>query len=297
MVIDLNPQQRAAVTEINAPLLVLSGAGSGKTRVITEKIAHLITRHDVPARRILALTFTNKAAKEMLTRARDLLPAQSARGLKIGTFHQFGLNIIRKELKSLPLRAGFSILDEADSRHLITDILGAEDQDENIDTQIIKNKISHFKNNRRSPQEALSHALNDLDQRAALAYAKYQQRLKLYNAVDFDDLIYLPLWLLQNNYSIRQKWQSRIEYVLVDEYQDTNACQYELFRQLVEGKEKFTVVGDDDQSIYGWRGACPDNLHILHDDYPTLKIVKLEQNYRSFQRILKVANAVIGNNP
>ncbi|MDO9625195.1 MAG: DNA helicase Rep [Pseudomonas sp.] len=292
----LNPRQQEAVNYVGGPLLVLAGAGSGKTSVITRKIAHLVQNCGIQARHIVAMTFTNKAAREMKERAGVLLKGPEARGLTVSTFHNLGMNIIRKEYAALGYKPGFSIFDEGDIKALLSDIMQKEySGDDGADE--IKNYIGSWKNELILPEQALAESRNPKEQTAAIVYLHYQRTLKAYNAVDFDDLILMPVKLFQEHPAILEKWQNRIRYLLVDEYQDTNASQYLLVKLLVGMRNQFTVVGDDDQSIYAWRGARPENLMLLKDDYPSLKIVMLEQNYRSTSRILKCANTLIANNP
>tara|TARA_R110000868_G_scaffold63100_1_gene190192 strand:- start:147 stop:1997 length:1851 start_codon:yes stop_codon:yes gene_type:complete len=242
------------------------------------------------------MTFTNKAAREMKERVSSLLKGPEARGLTVSTFHNLGMNIIRKEYAALGYKPGFSIFDEGDIKALLSDIMQKEYAgDDGIDE--IKNYIGSWKNDLVLPDQAVSAARNPKEQTAAIVYLHYQRTLKAYNAVDFDDLILMPVKLFQERPDILEKWQNRIRYLLVDEYQDTNASQYLLVKLLVGMRNQFTVVGDDDQSIYAWRGARPENLMLLKDDYPSLKVVMLEQNYRSTSRILKCANILIANNP
>lgn len=292
----LNPRQQEAVEYISGPLLVLAGAGSGKTSVITRKIAYLVKECGIRAQHIIAVTFTNKAAREMKERVGLLLRGPDARGLTVSTFHNLGLNIIRKEHQRLGYKPGFSIFDQQDATALITDLMhkdyGAEDGIEGIQAQ-----ISNWKNDLILPDEALAKAKTPQEQTAASVYMHYQRTLKAYNAVDFDDLILIPVVLFRDNPDVLEKWQFRIRYMLVDEYQDTNASQYLLVKMLVGSQARFTVVGDDDQSIYAWRGARPENLALLKEDFPHLKVVMLEQNYRSTSRILRAANTLIANNP
>lgn len=292
----LNPRQQEAVNYISGPLLVLAGAGSGKTSVITRKIAYLIQQCGIRAQYICAVTFTNKAAREMKERVSSLLRGGEGKGLTVSTFHNLGLNIIRKEYAKLGYKPGFSIFDEGDIKALLTDIMQKEySGDDGADE--IKNYIGNWKNDLVLPEEALAKARTPREQTAAVVYLHYQRTLKAYNAVDFDDLILLPVKLFQDNPDVLEKWRNRIRYMLVDEYQDTNASQYLLVKLLVQDRAQFTVVGDDDQSIYAWRGARPENLMQLKDDFPSLKVVMLEQNYRSTSRILKCANILIANNP
>ena len=294
---DLNPQQQTALKYIDGPLLVLAGAGSGKTSVITQKIAYLVEHCDIPARNIAAVTFTNKAAREMKARVSNLLSAQRSKGLTVSTFHNLGLTIIRTEIKTLGFKSGFSILDQEDCRNLLKELLvrHSELDDKLIDT--VQNTISNWKNALLEPGNATSVANSTGEQSIAMLYERYQRALKAYNAVDFDDLIMTPVMLFRQHPEVLAKWQRRIRYLLVDEYQDTNLAQYELVKTLVNEKQALTVVGDDDQSIYAWRGARPENLMQLQEDFPSLEIVKLEQNYRSTGRILGAANKLIDNNP
>lgn len=296
----LNDKQQEAMEYTQGPLLVLAGAGSGKTSVITRKIAHLVQNCRIPAHRITAMTFTNKAAREMKERVTALLSREEAKGLSVSTFHTFGLNLLRLELKHLPLKGNFSILDADDCKRVLMDLMhqdnlsGAESRE--LIAKVMK-KISDWKNDLILPEQAHSTCETEEDVRFAHLYQLYERNLRAYNAVDFDDLIVLPTRLLQENAEVRDKWQNRIRYLLVDEYQDTNTAQYILVKLLVGVMGQFTAVGDDDQSIYAWRGAKPENMALLKDDFPNLKVIKLEQNYRSTSRILKAANHVIGNNP
>lgn len=292
----LNPQQRAAVKVIDHPLLVLAGAGSGKTRVITEKIAYLV-KQGMPARHIAAVTFTNKAAREMKHRVSKLLDANNSRGLRVSTFHSLGLDILRAESKTLGYKSGLTLFDEQDKHTLLRSLIthGAKNCDiDEIDSYA--GHIGRWKNAFVTPEQSL--VIADADQYAAAhLYVDYTRSLKAYNAVDFDDLILLPVLLFQQHPAVLEKWQNKIRYLLVDEYQDTNVTQYQLVKLLAGSLGRFTVVGDDDQSIYAWRGASPQNLSQLQIDYPRLEVIKLEQNYRSTGRILKVANHLIANNP
>jgi len=292
----LNPRQREAVHYIGGPLLVLAGAGSGKTSVITRKIAWMVREAGIEARRIAAVTFTNKAAREMKERVSQLLQGQEGRGLTVSTFHTLGLSIIRRERKYLGLKAGFSLFDDQDSKALLRDLMLQNDEDTD-QLNDVQHRISNWKNDMLTPDQALAEAELPQDILAARAYEAYDRHLRAYNAVDFDDLILLPVQLFTNHPDVLARWQRRIQYLLVDEYQDTNLSQYRLVRLLVGHRSGLTVVGDDDQSIYAWRGARPENLAQLQTDFPSLKVVKLEQNYRSTSRILKAANTLIANNP
>jgi ATP-dependent DNA helicase Rep len=292
----LNPQQQAAVKVVDSPLLVLAGAGSGKTRVITEKIAYLV-KQGLPARHIAAVTFTNKAAREMKSRVAKLLDKQQSHGLRVCTFHALGLEIVRKEHKILGYKSGLTLYDEEDKLKLLKNLIAHSKQDydaDNVDKYA--SQIGQWKNAFVTVKQAAAVSIADQPAISQL-YADYTRSLKAYNAVDFDDLILLPVLLFQQHPAVLEKWQNTIRYLLVDEYQDTNITQYELVKVLAGNLGRFTVVGDDDQSIYAWRGAQPENLSQLQKDYPRLQVIKLEQNYRSTGRILKVANQLIANNP
>ncbi len=292
---DLNPEQHAAVLETEYPLLVLAGAGSGKTRVITHKIAHLIEQCAIPARNIIAVTFTNKAAREMRERVSKLLKKDAGRGLVVSTFHTLGMRMLRREAKTLGYKPTFSIFDSQDSLHLIDELLRSRPAA--FAAEALRNRISDWKNELVLPAEAVKLAQSEFELAAALLYSEYQRNLKAYNALDFDDLILQPALALSEHDEAREHWQSRVRHLLVDEYQDTNTAQYRLVQLLVGKTTPFTAVGDDDQSIYAWRGANPENLRRLKDDFPRLRVVKLEQNYRSAGCILKCANQLISNNP
>jgi ATP-dependent DNA helicase Rep len=294
----LNPQQKAAVQYVNGPLLVLAGAGSGKTSVITKKIAWLVRDYGIPARHIVAVTFTNKAAREMKTRVADLMNGEHGKELLISTFHSFGLKILREHLSDIGYRPGFSLYDGEDSQALLNKLLRGQYSGKNNPAEAVRYQISMWKNNLVSPAEAPLVAGGDsIQDVAARVYGEYERHLQSYNAMDLDDLVLKPVRLFQNHPEILEEWRRRVRYLLVDEYQDTNLCQYELVKLLAGHRGALTVVGDDDQSIYAWRGAHPENLKQLQQDFPQLKVVKLEQNYRSSGRILKAANALIANNP
>lgn len=289
----LNPHQREAIHYLDGPLLVLAGAGSGKTRVITQKMAYLVQDCGFQARNVAAITFTNKAAKEMQERIGKLMPRSTADELQISTFHSLGVRILREESKALGYKPRFSIFDSADCAGIIGDVAKTVDKGTLRRLQSI---ISNWKNALVSPEAARQLVSNDHEVLAAHAYLSYEATLKAYQAVDFDDLIGLPVKLFSEQPEICDKWQNRLRYLLVDEYQDTNACQYQLLKLLTGVRAQFTAVGDDDQAIYGWRGADIDNLKKLPNEFPSLKIIKLEQNYRSTVRILKAANNVIAHN-
>jgi ATP-dependent DNA helicase Rep len=291
----LNPPQRQAVLQVEGPVLVLAGAGSGKTRVIVEKIAHLIGSGRIPAKRIAAITFTNKSAREMRERVARRIKGDAGEGLSVCTFHALGLKLLQIEQAKLGLRRGFSIFDADDSNAQIKDLLAPGSKPDVIDA--MRNLISRAKNAGLSPEQAAAEARSAREHEAASVYARYQQRLSTFNAVDFDDLIRLPVQLLESDEDCVAAWRERIGYLLVDECQDTNDAQYRLLKAIAGPKGDFTCVGDDDQSIYAWRGANPDNLLQLGTDYPALAIIKLEQNYRCSNRVLRAANALIANNP
>ncbi len=293
----LNPQQDQAVKYVSGPCLVLAGAGSGKTRVITNKIAYLVQQCGYKARNIAAVTFTNKAAREMKERVGQTLGKQESKGLMVSTFHTLGLNIIRREYKALGLKAGFSLFDDQDQLAMLKELTEELlEGDKDLLRQLLST-ISNWKNDMLSPAQAAATAEGEQYKLFAHCFELYQRQMTAYNALDFDDLILMPVQLLKSNQEVRERWQSRIRYLLVDEYQDTNTSQYELVKLLVGERGRLTVVGDDDQSIYSWRGAKPQNLVLLGEDYPSLKLIKLEQNYRSTSRILRSANILIANNP
>ena len=294
----LNGPQSEAVLYLDGPCLVLAGAGSGKTRVITQKIAYMIEHRGYDPRTIAALTFTNKAALEMQERIAKLLKQpKQAKQLTVSTFHSLGVKILRQEAAGVGLKDKFSIMDSDDCYTVVSDLAVTTDKQE---IRRIQNAISLWKNGLVDPEDAIRDARDEDEAQAGRIYRSYVATLQAYQAVDFDDLIRLPVELFRNNEPIRDRWQRRLRYLLMDEYQDTNTCQYELVKLMVTGlgkKPMFTAVGDDDQAIYAWRGASVENLRTLQTDFPDLKVIKLEQNYRSTTRILQAANAVIGNNP
>jgi ATP-dependent DNA helicase Rep len=288
----LNLAQLEAVNHLGGPCLVLAGAGSGKTRVITQKIGRLI-QAGLAADRIAAITFTNKAAAEMRERAGQLV-GREAKKVLICTFHALGVRLLREDGAVLGLKKQFSILDTDDITSLLKDCGGTTDAATARGWQWT---ISAWKSAGLNATQALAQAKDENERVAATIMARYEERLTAYQSVDFDDLISLPLKLLREHEDVRARWQKKMGHVLVDEYQDTNATQYELLKLLVGERARFTAVGDDDQSIYGWRGATLDNLKRLPQDFPELKVIKLEQNYRSTSAILRAANNVIGPNP
>jgi len=266
----LNPQQLAAVKHFESPLLVLAGAGSGKTGVITQKIAWLIDKQQYAPTSIIAVTFTNKAANEMRERLKKILAPQQMKGLSIATFHRLGMDMLHKDGEAIGLRKGFTILDQGDAMSAIRELI--REGNSSIEERPLQNQISHWKNEFINPEQALSTAVDDSQRVAALLYARYDELLQACNSVDFDDLISLPVKLLREHSDVRDKWRGRVRHLLVDEYQDTNAAQYALIQLLVDKFGALTAVGDDDQSIYSWRGARPENLMSLKDDYPNLRV-------------------------
>ncbi|MGL4893594.1 MAG: DNA helicase Rep [Shewanella sp.] len=293
----LNPAQNDAVHYVSGPCLVLAGAGSGKTRVIINKIAYLVEKCGYQARNIAAVTFTNKAAREMKERVAQSMGRKEARGLWISTFHTLGLEIIKREHKILGLKSGFSLFDDQDTLALLKELTQDELAEDKDLLKALASAISNWKGGLIIPEHARKIAKDEQQHLFAMLYERYAQHMKAYNALDFDDLILMPTLLLRHHEEVRTRWQTKIQYLLVDEYQDTNTSQYEMVKLLVGERARFTVVGDDDQSIYSWRGAKPQNLVLLGKDFPKLKLIKLEQNYRSSQRILRAANILIANNP
>lgn len=293
----LNPNQQQAVEFVTGPCLVLAGAGSGKTRVITNKIAHLIRTCGYQARHIAAVTFTNKAAREMKERVAQTLGRKETRGLMISTFHTLGLEIVKREHKALGMKSNFSLFDDQDQMALLKDLTADLLQEDKDLLQKLTSNISNWKSDLMSPEQVMRMARSAQEHQFAECYRRYDLHLTSCNVLDFDDLITKPTLLLMHDEEVRERWQNKIRYLLVDEYQDTNTSQYQLVKLLVGNRARFTVVGDDDQSIYSWRGARPQNLILLKDDFPQLNVIKLEQNYRSSGRILKAANILIANNP
>ena len=283
----------AAVHHLDGPCLVLAGAGSGKTRVIVHKIARLLDAGLGP-KQIAAITFTNKAAQEMRERAKALVGPRAAKDLAISTFHSLGVRMLRSDGTRVGLKQNFSILDSDDVLGVLRDAGSCTD---NALARRWQWTISLWKNQGLNADRAEAAASNDDERVAARVMRLFEERLQAFQAVDFDDLISLPLALLRRDEEARARWQAQFAHILVDEYQDTNAVQYDLLQALVGERARFTAVGDDDQSIYGWRGATIANLQRLPQDYPQLKVIALEQNYRSTGHILQAANAVIANNP
>ncbi len=290
----LNLAQREAVLATEGPILVLAGAGTGKTAALTARLAHLIASRKAWPSQILSVTFTNKAAREMRDRALRLLPKQDgAAAPLICTFHSLGLKVLRAEAAALGLSPRFSILDPGDIEGIVAELLATTDR---ARARAAQWRISAWKNSLVAPAEALAAASIEAEVAAARAYQRYADTLRSYQAVDFDDLIAMPLTALEGDAAAAERWRDRISYLLIDEYQDTNPAQYRLLKVLVGTRADFTAVGDDDQAIYGWRGATIENLEQLPRDFKTLKVIKLEQNYRSDVRILRSANALIANN-
>ena len=292
----LNPQQQQAVEYVSGPCLVLAGAGSGKTRVIINKIAHLIEHCGYLPKQIAAVTFTNKAAREMKERVAHSIGKEKSKGLIVSTFHTLGFDIIKREYKALGFKSNMTLFDEHDQVALLKELTADVLQEDKDLLRELISVISNWKNDLVSPKQAYALAKDAKYQTFAKCYERYAAQIRAYNALDFDDLIMLPTLLFRQNEEVRSKWQEKIRYLLVDEYQDTNTSQYELIKLLVGERACFTVVGDDDQSIYSWRGARPQNMVRLRDDFPRLQVIKLEQNYRSTHRILHCANILIDNN-
>src|SRR5690606_32293887 len=290
----MNPSQREAVLYLNGPCLVLAGAGSGKTRVITQKIAYLINECGYDARGIIALTFTNKAAREMAERIQQSVEKKRLKGLTISTFHALGVRFLREEAVQAGLKPGFSILDSTDALSVIQELLATTDKGR---LRTVQQQISLWKNALITPDDSEKIAQTPDEMDAARVYRSYDATLRAYQSVDFDDLIVMPATLMSTNDEVRERWQRRCRYMLLDEYQDTNVCQYQWVRSLTGLRDMFTAVGDDDQAIYAWRGATIENLAKLPQDYPALRIIKLEQNYRSVATVLDAANQVISRNP
>jgi DNA helicase-2/ATP-dependent DNA helicase PcrA len=299
----LNPQQQEAVQHVEGPLLLLAGAGSGKTRVITHRMAHLIQAHRVPGPAIVAVTFTNKAADEMRQRVNNLLGGVSSREAPlVSTFHSFCVRSLRRDGARLAdIRSGFTpkftIYDEDDQLALVKSIFKATGLDEKfIQYRAMCSWISHQKSHKHSPEDAYGGSTDDRTERMSSVYRQYEERLRQANALDFDDLLLESVRLLAHDEDLRRQYNRRFEFVMIDEYQDTNRSQYELMRLLTEMRRNVAVVGDEDQSIYGWRGADIRNILDFERDYPNATVIRLEQNYRSTKNILEAASAVVANN-
>lgn len=292
----LNDQQQQGVEYVTGPCLILAGAGSGKTRVIINKIAHLINRCHYSPKHIAAVTFTNKAAREMKERVAQSIGKELSRGLMVSTFHTLGFDIIKREYRHLGFKSNMTLFDQHDQMALLNELTEKQIQGDKDLLNQLASTISNWKNDLILPEQAKAVAKGEKEQLFAYAYELYHNQIRAYNVLDFDDLIMLPTLLFKKNATVRAHWQDKIRYLLVDEYQDTNTSQYELIKLLVGDTALFTVVGDDDQSIYSWRGARPENMMRLRDDFPHLQVIKLEQNYRSTQTILHAANILIENN-
>ncbi|MBV9268950.1 MAG: UvrD-helicase domain-containing protein, partial [Acidobacteriaceae bacterium] len=299
----LNPQQREAVAHVEGPLLLLAGAGSGKTRVITHRIAHLIEAHHTPGTAVLAVTFTNKAADEMRQRVRSLLTNDGASNTPlVSTFHSFCVRLLRRDGGSLAeIRSGFTrqftIYDDDDQVSLLKSIYKAVGLDEKfMPHRAALSRISHAKSHHETPLDWYKSATDPKLTKLAKIYEQYEERLKQANALDFDDLLLESVRLLRHDEALRNMYNRRFEFVMIDEYQDTNRSQYELMRLLTEARQNLCVVGDEDQSIYGWRGADIRNILDFERDYPSAVVIRLEQNYRSTKNILEAASAVVANN-
>ncbi|MFO7983558.1 MAG: UvrD-helicase domain-containing protein [Desulfuromonadales bacterium] len=293
----MNKEQKEAVCHAEGPLLILAGAGSGKTRVITERIAWLLCRCGVPAESILAVTFTNKAAREMKARVEQIVGKKRCQGVILSTFHSLCVRLLREDIDKLGFKKNFSIYGTSDQLRLIKDLVQELNSDgRKFDADRILWMLSDAKNCLVGPEDFTIRWDDPYEHMAAAVYPRYQKALKAYNAVDFDDIIMLTVRLFNDFPEVLAKYQQRFRHLMVDEYQDTNAAQYLLLRKLAAGHGNLCVVGDDDQSIYGWRGADLGNIHNFERDFPGTKIVKLEQNYRSTGNILSAANAVINNN-
>ncbi|HHW7566974.1 TPA: DNA helicase Rep [Mannheimia haemolytica] len=291
----LNSQQQQAVEYTKGACLVLAGAGSGKTRVIINKIAHLIAHCGYSPKQIAAVTFTNKAAREMRERVAHSIGKENSKGLTISTFHTLGFEILKREYKLLGFKSGMTLFDEQDQIALLKHLLPENVTEDKDLLKALIATISNWKNDLLSPERVLTRVRDERERVFSHFYQLYQNQLKAYNALDFDDLIMLPVLLFRQFPEAKSRWQQKIRYLLVDEYQDTNTSQYELIKLIVGNEPNFTVVGDDDQSIYSWRGAKPENMQRLREDF-YLQVIKLEQNYRSSQRILHCANILIDNN-
>ncbi|MBW6410523.1 DNA helicase PcrA [Clostridium weizhouense] len=293
----LNKEQYEGATTIDGQLLILAGAGSGKTRVLTYRMAHMIENLDIPPYNILAITFTNKAAKEMKDRVKSLI-GDRAENMWISTFHSTCVRILRREIDKIGYNSNFTIYDTSDQKVLVKDcmkILNINDKD--ITDQEILSKIGRAKDSLQSASSFMrEHESNFREKKIADVYEMYQKRLKENNALDFDDLIFKAVELFKSNPEVLEFYQNKFKYIMVDEYQDTNGAQYELVRLLASKYKNICVVGDDDQCIYQWRGADIQNILDFEKDYPTAKVIKLEQNYRSKGNILNAANVVIVNN-
>lgn len=293
----LNPQQLEAVEATEGPVLILAGAGSGKTRVITYRVAHLIENRDVRPEQVLAVTFTNKAADQMKFRVRNLLRAARSGDPLISTFHSLCVRLLRREIEALNYTRDFTIYDEADQLSVVK----AASKDLKVDERLItpktiQSRISHAKNHGKTPQNLLDDSWEPSWEYTANVFAEYEKRLRKSNALDFDDLLIKTVELFDKFPQLAEKYSTRFPYVMVDEYQDTNRMQYRLVRHLTRTHDNVCVVGDEDQSIYSWRGADIQNILSFEKDFPSVRVIKLEQNYRSTKNILAAAGAVVAHN-
>lgn len=297
----LNPQQRKAAAQIHGPVLILAGAGSGKTRTITYRIAHMLLEKSIPAEEILGVTFTNKAAKEMQERVNHLVPRQSRRGLTLSTFHSLGIRILKQEIHHLGYKRNFSIYDTSDQTAIIRELMRNYRADKSkYDIKQILSKISYLKNKDLGPDEYLKSDLFDweepYDVATHYAYQGYQQRLLFYNAIDFDDILFLTVKLFEKHPEIAQFYSKKYQFIMIDEYQDTNELQFQLVQHLTSCHQNICVVGDDDQGIYSFRGANITNILNFEKQFKSTSVIRLEQNYRSTSSILDLANEVIKRN-
>src|SRR2546428_4678656 len=294
---DLNPQQHKAVQTSEGPLLILAGAGSGKTRVITYRIAHLIANRNVRPDQILAMTFTNKAAEQMMQRVYSLLRVGRSANPTISTFHSFCGRVLRRHIGAIGYGRDFTIYDDADQVSAVKSCLKEMDLDEKLlSPRAVLSRIGYAKNHGLTPEDIYQQAYDPKNEKIAVAYGLYEKKLKQANALDFDDLLLKTVELLEKHPLVRQRLNEQFRYVMVDEYQDTNRIQYQLIRQLTQLQQNLCVVGDEDQSIYSWRGADIQNILSFEEDYPQAQIIKLEQNYRSTKIILDAAGAVAAHN-
>src|SRR5215475_10251314 len=298
----LNPRQREAVEAVEGPVLILAGAGSGKTRVITYRIAHLIENKGVEPDSILAVTFTNKAAAEMAERVESLLGGRTLRKPLIATFHSFCVRVLRRDIEALKIggagyKKDFAIYDEADQQSVVKAIMrriGLDDKQ--LKPSAVLSRISSAKNHMLDPQEMYLQSADPVTEKIAHIFEEYRKELRKANALDFDDLLLETVRLLKSSSEVRERYQRRYQYLLIDEYQDTNRPQYELIKLLAGPDHNVCVVGDEDQSIYSWRGADIRNILEFEKDFPEVRTIRLEQNYRSTQVILEGASAVVANN-
>src|SRR5689334_17805567 len=298
----LNPRQREAAETVEGPVLILAGAGSGKTRVITYRIAHLIENLNVEPDAILAVTFTNKAAAEMLARVDSLLGGRTLRKPLIATFHSFCVRVLRRDIEAMKIgnvgyKKDFAIYDETDQQAVVKSVmrrLGLDDKQ--LKPSAVLGRISWAKNHMLDPKEMYLQSADPITEKVAHIFEEYRKELRKANALDFDDLLLETVRLLKSSSAVRERYQRRYEYLLIDEYQDTNRPQYELIKLLAGTRHNLCVVGDEDQSIYSWRGADIRNILEFERDFPEARVIRLEQNYRSTQFILEAASAVVAHN-